>query len=262
MSIDKAAQLLKWMIIPAALIMVMALGGCGGGTEGTGTRSYQGNIRSIDQQPLADVKVTIAETGDSSITDELGNFTVLSEPTNNTVTFVLEAEDFSTSVAVTDIPDTSTRLTVNIEVNTETDTAEISNFAVRAGIVGYCNPFFENGEVIRQANRVPDGTQCTVKVRVFGDGALAERIPVAVQTLACDPDAIWETVETGSTGFGIRAGVAQIAFKYYQDSQHCSYRVIAPFNYQHYLPVAYPFLTFSDQEPESQPIKNRKKKNR
>jgi hypothetical protein len=66
------------LILLSLLVLLMAnfSTGCGGGSEGTGGITIDGNLKSLDGTPLSDVLVTIEETGDSDITDENGLFRI------------------------------------------------------------------------------------------------------------------------------------------------------------------------------------------
>ena len=73
----------------------------GGGTEGTGGVTIEGSLLSREGVPLAQVEVIVAETGDSTITNDFGDFSiVLSEPVEGDLTLLFEGSDIETQVAI------------------------------------------------------------------------------------------------------------------------------------------------------------------
>ena len=235
-------------------ILLLGVTACGGGTVGTGTgdtaaREYAGTIRSaLNGNPISNVQVTIAETNESGLTNAQGLFNIESEVKIPSVNLLLVGEDFNTSVLISDIEEKSSKVTVEIEVDPETDTANVSHLSAKVGMVGLCDYYFENRDVIRQSNAFPQGTECTLRMKVLGDGSPAGNIPIALQTKACRDDAIWETLATTSTGVGKFRGIAQITFPFFDSVETCRYRVVVPFHYGTFPPVYYLIETFTAQE--------------
>lgn len=65
----------RW-VITASLVLMTLVGtsGCGGSSAGTGSKTYAGTIESRDGAPQPGVVVTIFETGQQVMTNELGQF--------------------------------------------------------------------------------------------------------------------------------------------------------------------------------------------
>ena len=231
----------------ASLFLLLLLNGCGGGTSGSGLKSYDGIVASTDGTPLTGVNVTITSTGDSGVTNEKGEFSIASHASGDAVEILLESPMFSNSFVVKNVPTTSSRVRVNVKVDTAQNTVQVEEFGVRAGIVGLCDTYFENNEVIRQANEVPKGTICTIKLKVYGDGDLRSHIPVALQYAACPQGSPWTTLATGMTGVGTELGSEKLSFTFIDSPEFCRYRVIAPYKFQNYRGVKYPLETFSYQ---------------
>lgn len=230
------------------LILLASICSCGGGTSGSGLKTYKGLIDDTSNNALANVDVTIETTGDRTVTDESGRFSLQSSASGPEVPFLIESHDFVSRFVLKEIPDDSAHISVNITVDTETDIATVDQIDVRAGFVGLCDDYFENNETIRQANHVPEGTICTLKVRVFGDGQPLPHVPVAVQYNSCEASTPWETLVTSYTGVGVRAGVVQLNFPFIDSTAYCRYRVVAPFGATNRNLIYYPIDTFSEQE--------------
>lgn len=224
--------------------------GCGGGTSGSGLdpKIYQGKVLATDGRILSDVSVTIESTGDTAVTNSEGEFQITSNSQGGEVPFNIQSSEFNSYFSLNNISDDSSRVSINITVDTENDIVKVDHFSLKAQFVGNCDYYFENREIIRQANFVPDGTLCTLKVTVKGDGKKLARIPIALQYASCQENATWETIKESQTQTGKNIGVSQINFPYYDSKKFCRYRVVAPFRYSSYSPIFYPIDTFTEQE--------------
>lgn len=240
---------LRLSVFPSfVVVLLLAAVGCGGGTDGSGIKTYEGHISENNGQSLADVLVTIESTGDSGVSDKDGNFQFRSDAEGPEVPFVLQSSRFTSRFLVRDIPAESSRVRLELIVDPQTSVTEVRQLHVRAWFAGLCDHYFENGAVIRQANRVPEGTECSINVRVFGDGQPLASVPVALQYSACTPGAQWETLVTASTGDGQHQGYAEVNFSFVDSPQFCRYRIVAPYQIEGISPVAYPIDTFSEQK--------------
>lgn len=76
----------------------------GGGTISTSRIQVTGNLADSANSPLANVEVTIAETGDTTVTDSLGDFTIESDAGNESLTFLFNGQAFSADSEVGNIP--------------------------------------------------------------------------------------------------------------------------------------------------------------
>jgi hypothetical protein len=68
--------------------------GCGGGTRGTGSLTIDGNVRSINGQPLSSIQVTNLETGETATTNSNGTFKITTESQAGELSFLLESNSF------------------------------------------------------------------------------------------------------------------------------------------------------------------------
>lgn len=221
---------------------------CGGGTSGSGLKTYQGTVTTVDNKALPQVAVTIEDTGDSSFTNNEGQFAIKSNASGSEVRFLLESPQFSSRFTLKDIPDESSRIEMTVTVDPETQSTQVSNVSVRAWMAGTCDFYFENREVIRQSNRVPTGTVCSLNVRILGDGSPLANVPVALQYSSCAPHSTWETLLVTQTGSGSHTGAAELNFQFIDSETFCRYRIIAPFGVQGITGVTYPIDTFTEQE--------------
>jgi len=233
------------------LVVIFTFANCGGGTAGTGgsdIRVFEGRVLDPDKQPLSAVKVTLAETGDATVTDKNGQFAFAGTTVQGPVTFVLEAEHVAASFTVNKTGLNNKRIFVNVTVDPGNNTIKIENYAAHVGIVGACDRFFENGEDnIRQANRIPQGTRCAIKVKFYSDGQRRANIPVGLESSPCGKDAHWRQVTTARTGGGEALGVTQLAFDFDNSAESCRYRVLVPYNVGGKWPLTFNIITFQQQ---------------
>lgn len=237
-----------WFVFTLSVIFFGS--GCGGGTSGSGLHSYSGTVSDTGGRGISGVSVTIESTGDHADTDAAGGFVIHSEAFGGEVPFLLEAPDFVSRFSLKEIPESSFHVSVDVTVDTMTDLVEVKNISVRAWFAGLCDRYFENREVIRQANQVPAGTICSLNVEVLGDGRRLSQVPVSLEYASCDEGAVWQVVKEVSTGSGAHAGSVEINFPFESSETHCRYRVVVPSAPSNVLPraVHYPIDTFAEQE--------------
>lgn len=241
-------SLIKTFLPISAVFVSVILVGCGGGTDGSGLKTYEGNVSSKEGRVLSGVNVTIETTGESSVTNSNGQFVIKSDAYGAEVPFILESSEFENRFILKDITESSARITMDISVDTATDIIEVNNVRIRAWFAGLCDQFFENREVIRQANRVPPGTVCSLNVEVLGDGGRLSSIPVVLEVAACEPGSPWRDIKTVQTGEGPRAGSAEINFEFRDSASFCRYRVRVDTPARNSRFAVYPIDTFSEQE--------------
>lgn len=217
-------------------------------SSGSGVSSYEGNVSTSEGRSLSNVSVTIETTGDSTVTDEQGEFAIDSDAGGKEVPFLLESSSFTSRFTLKDIPEETSRITMQIILDPNTGISEVRNVNVGAWFAGLCDIYFENREVIRQANRVPPGTVCSLNVRVFGDGRPLRHIPIALEYSACTLGSEWKLLQTTQTGEGRHQGYAEINFPFIDSAEYCRYRVVAPYNDSKRRPVTYPIDTLTEQE--------------
>jgi len=226
---------------------------CGGGTTGTGdAQTYEGRITTTNNEPLENVFITVVETGDTDFTDASGAFSIPTGVTSPIVNLKIEGKGISATYQVKTTVVDNSKIYVDIKINASNSEVKVSEYAAQVGMVGACDRYFENNDVIRQANKVLVGTVCTLKVVLYGDGTLQSDLPVALQVRGCDPFTQWRTLQLANTGVGIKRGVVQIPFEYKSTKAFCEYRVLAPVNIVDRTPLDYRIHTFRYQELKTQ----------
>ncbi len=220
--------------------------GCGGGTSGSGLKSFDGMLVNRSGAALGGVLITIETTGDSAVTDADGHFVIISDVYGDEVTFLIESDEIRRKFSLKDVPQDSSRYTVDVTLDTGSDFIKVSNIRVNARFAGLCDYYFENREIIRQSNRVPEGTVCSLNVDVLSDGRRLENIPVILQYARCEPNSRWNTILVTKTGERERAGSAEVNFVYVDSPEFCRYRVVSPSDSEPF--ASYPIDTFSEQE--------------
>ncbi len=87
----------------------------GGGTSGTGGQNFLGRMVSSDQTPLANVTITILESGDSGVTDANGNFLIEADTAGGDLNFEFVRSDINTSLLIPAIPADAELVTLELE---------------------------------------------------------------------------------------------------------------------------------------------------
>lgn len=132
-------QFLKILFYPGALLIAAYLSivvpGCGGGSEGSGFKTFQGTILdSSDSSPIANLQVTLAETGESASTDAQGMFTLVSNSNlgGSSATLLLDGgSSISTSVAVDGLPSGEAQISVKVAVDRNRNSARVTEVQIR-----------------------------------------------------------------------------------------------------------------------------------
>ena len=85
-------------LVAISLLLAITVGsiGCGGGTAGTGVRSYEGTVVAQDNSSVSNARVSIEETGTEAITDANGFFYLEEQNlmTGDEITFIIVINDF------------------------------------------------------------------------------------------------------------------------------------------------------------------------
>jgi len=100
------------------LLLILILGACGGGTEGTGGVTISGKLQTANSQPVAGVSVTVEETGDSAVTDQNGDFVIQTDRISN-ATLAFEDDKLAARATVNNIPNSATRVDVTCVLDRE-----------------------------------------------------------------------------------------------------------------------------------------------
>ncbi len=220
--------------------------GCGGGTSGTGLNAYEGTVVDRKGSPVQGMRLTIESTGDSTESDERGDFLLHSSASGAEVSILAEQGSFSQKITVKNVFEEHSRVRIALTVDAIGQKASNTDFNVKAGMVGICDYYFENRSTIRQANQVPSGTVCTLKVDVLANGSYLDGATVALQYASCGEGATWTTLSTATTG-EYAPGSAKISFEFASSAEFCRYRLVAPYHLGRAWPILYPIDTFAEQ---------------
>ena len=221
-----------YKILQLAILGLM-LNACGGGSEGTGPigggsqRNIQGSVIEADGAPVANATVTDLGSGVSTATDGSGAFSIIVSVDQGPVRLQVDANSTSRTVSIGDISNEAPALQVTINLSAQNDSDLTSNISIWARIVGSCDQFFENKQVIRQSNPVVGEVICTLKFFASGNGKRLERTAATIEVRACDQRR-WRPIAFGKTGVGHDAGVGQIEFTFIDNERNCEYRLGAP----------------------------------
>lgn len=196
--------------------------------------------------PVQGAVVTVESTGDSTTTDANGDFELHSSASGPEVVLLAETATFSDRVKIRNVIEEHSRIRVNLTIDAVEQRASKTDFNVRAQFVGACDYYFENSAVIRQANHVPEGTVCTLRVDLLAEGERLDGASVALQYASCEPNATWRTIQTATTG-AEGPGETKISFEYVSSAEFCRYRVVAPYKFSNAWPIYYPIDTFAEQ---------------
>jgi hypothetical protein len=214
------------------LLLLLGISGCGGGSAGTGTGDtsfrVQGVVVGRDGKPVETALVTIIETGDNDLTDSSGEFLITSTASESQLTLEISKQSRTATTKIT-APGEHGTISINIKFDDVREIVETNELSVQSKIVGACDVFFENSRTIRQANPVPENLSCVLKVSVTAVGEPVPHVPIAIQFNDCSSQGRWTTAALGATLSGGNIGVAQIEFPFFDDSEHCIYRVVTPF---------------------------------
>lgn len=103
----------------AALFSAFFSAGCGGGTSGTGVKSFEGVVRSLSGAPIENAQITIVQTGETTTTNSEGQFEIRSKTEEPNVEVALSSPEVSDIVSVTELPPVSAVVSMNITVDSD-----------------------------------------------------------------------------------------------------------------------------------------------
>lgn len=210
--------------------------------------AFEGTVTNQKGAPLQGVSVTLESTGDSTTTDENGNFELQSSASGESVSLLAESPTYSSRVTVKNVFAEHSRVQITLTLHETGQSSSASHRNVRAGMVGRCDYYFENRTIIRQANHVPDKTICTLKAEVLSEGSPLDGALVALEYSGCCESSPWIPLATAETESVETPGSAKISFPFKDSPTYCRYRLVAPDKYKEAKPVYYPIETFTKQE--------------
>lgn len=118
--------LLRSTLIIVALTII---GGCGGGTRGTGGTEFTGKVLTTTGNPVEGATVSIPATGDSDLTDASGSFFFEASVAGD-VDFQVQALGVSAAVTVSGIPAGASKVTVQFKVNSTAGTVDLDDVGI------------------------------------------------------------------------------------------------------------------------------------
>lgn len=113
-TISRTFQLVITCIAVACMISC-----AGGGSRGTGGFEFQGRVLNENLTPLARVRITIAETGDSTLTDENGFYSLSTSFSAESVEYLIEGPGVTAQFVFAGIPVDAVALTLDFQVENE-----------------------------------------------------------------------------------------------------------------------------------------------
>jgi len=230
------------------LTLSLVLVACGGGSGGTGidvkVRTIEGVITDTAGAPVAGATVTVAGTDVVADSDASGAFSLTTSPTSGDVVLTVETEALSESITVSDVAVDTLSVDVQISVDRVRRSIGSRNLEVLAKIVGVCDLYFENNRLIRQANRAPQGVECTAKVWVSSNGVPQGGVPFEIQYGGCRDGAKFSTLSSGTTR---SSGAGELQFPFSDSEERCVYRIIAPSGVGPGRQIVYEVHTFTRQ---------------
>lgn len=113
-------------VLALSLILVAVIG-CGGETRGTGGGTIGGRVLDVDGiTPIADAIVSDSANGNSTVTDQQGNFTLPLPEDSTSLDLEFTERDGTVSSGSVAVPDTAVSLDVEVRINRQTSQAIIT----------------------------------------------------------------------------------------------------------------------------------------
>lgn len=131
--LDERQMIFKKTVFFSLLsILVLGLGCAGGGTAGTGGIEVSGALKTTDGDPVVNATVTIAETGDSVVTDSSGNFRFDEVEEISAATFVVTVDETALEAESADLPKDAVKVEVELELNAPANRVEVKSITAKS----------------------------------------------------------------------------------------------------------------------------------
>lgn len=119
----------------STLGMIFFCTACGGGTVGTGdivgpdTRIY-GTISSEEGEPLSGVEVTVADSGDSDVSDENGEFDISTKLENPNPELLIKGDSVEQVVQISGLEALDSEVKVTVSVDSKNNSVELTSIEI------------------------------------------------------------------------------------------------------------------------------------
>jgi hypothetical protein len=117
MVVRENQYIFRTVLACALCVLVLFIGGCGGGTRGSGGQFYDGFVGDGTGKALPNVRVTLLASGDSAISDSRGLFSIQTDPLFGPLEVLLERDDLQASTTTTPVPVDAKRIRLTITVS-------------------------------------------------------------------------------------------------------------------------------------------------
>ena len=114
----------RYALALVACIMTIFVISCSGGSKGTGSRDYLGRLVDLFGAPLPGVTITIGNTGESAITDDNGDYVVMSSFRDSVIEYFFDSPAISTSATIENVSSAARTLIVDFRVDTTNNSVE------------------------------------------------------------------------------------------------------------------------------------------
>lgn len=223
---------------------------CGGGSAGTGTTSYTGKLLTENNEPLSGATVTLVDSGETVITDSQGRFSIESTaPAEAAVQIEVTSNDVTASVEVPTPESSDRKVGIRLELNEQESKLTVRSLEISVDFIGECAKAFDKSRSsFSQSKPLKDETECVLKVSAEERGQPVGGILAQLQRRSCSEESTdWIDISSGKTAFSNTPGAVNLKFRFFNDSEHCQYRVVAPYRDKQRASLVFPIFTL--QQP-------------
>lgn len=196
-------------LVKAILILIVLTGisACsGGGTSGTGgvVKEIRGVLEDQTGQGVANVKVTVQETGESTTTDDSGKFSVTTSA-DKKVSLDFQRDDFEDTYTIDNLPDDSRIVEVNLDLTDDFDVIEDDIVFFNMYDYDFCEDFPNDiecgGTVDHYCDIYPEDPDCDPYYDIIGTDEFCFEFPFEPECIEDDYCLDFPNDPFCSTGF-------------------------------------------------------------
>ncbi len=159
------------------LFLLLSMSGCGGGTSGSdgGTPvKLRGSIQGTTGESVAQALVTILETGDSTLSNDHGEFIFGTVSVSSDITLMIEYQGAEARVLIESIPSEQSLITVELTFDSALGSASITSVSVeRIGTPETPSASATPAPTTDRNDEDTDSTQSVLRGVVYGADGLA-----------------------------------------------------------------------------------------